>query len=61
MKNFIEVTNSASGRKEFISVGSIVRIAPTKDNKTFIQLLGNINNTIDAYEAYHDVKKMITG
>lgn len=60
MKNFIEVTNSASGRKEFISVGSIVRIAPTKDNKTFIQLLGNINNTIDAFEAYADVKKMIT-
>lgn len=61
MKKFIEVTNSASGRKEFINVDSIVRIAPTKDNKTFIQLLGNINNTIDAYEAYHDVKKMITG
>lgn len=61
MKNFIEITNSANGRKELIYVGNIVRIAPTKDNKTFFQLLGNINNTIEVNETYEEVKKMIVG
>lgn len=59
MKNFIEVTERANGRKEFVNVDNIVRISPTNDNKTFIQLLGNLNNTIEVDETYEDLKKMI--